>query len=314
VRTMKYSKTLLINVNEGSLDQEYWGGLAELTNQITHVVKDAPSIMNELTDTECLLTGFGIIVNKEMIDAAPNLKYIGVQATAFDKIDIEYAASKGIPVCNLGGYSTDSVAEFAIAAALEACRGLEEGKQRGRAGNFSEDGMTARELKGSEFGVIGLGNIGKRVAELATGFGANVCYWSRHQKEVPFVYKELDELIAKSDFLSLNPALTPETKHTLNMQRISSLKAGAIVVNTCPMDLVDIDALVARLSNGDITFILDHADEMSKEDLTKLAPFKNCIIYPPIAYISVEARRNKGEIFIGNVKHALEGKPTYKVN
>jgi lactate dehydrogenase-like 2-hydroxyacid dehydrogenase len=311
---MKYSKVLLINVNEGTLDQEYWDGLASLTEKITHLPKDDPNIIKELADTECLLTGFGIVVSKDMIDAASSLKYIGVQATAFDKIDIEYAASKGIPVCNLGGYSTDSVAEFAIAAVLEASRGLEEGKQRGRAGNFSEDGIAARELKGSEFGVIGLGNIGKRVAEIASGFGANVSYWSRHQKEVPFTYTELDELVSQSEFLSLNPALTPETEHLLNAQRIASLKPGATVINTCPMDLVDIDALVERLKKADITFIFDHADEMSKEDLAKLAPYKNCIAYPPIAYISAEARRNKGEIFIGNIQHALEGMPTYKVN
>ena len=118
---MKYSKTLLINVPQDSLDQEYWDQLAGLTDQLVHIAKDDPDTIQQLSDTECLLVGFGVVVSKDMIDAAPNLKYIGVQATAFDKIDIEYAAaSKNIIVCNLGGYSTESVAEFAIATVLEA--------------------------------------------------------------------------------------------------------------------------------------------------------------------------------------------------
>lgn len=311
---MKYKKALLINISEGSLDKEYWNRLAELTEQVVHVAKDDPTTMQQLTDTDCLLTGFGIVVSKEIIDAAPGLKYIGLQATAYDKIDIEYAGHKNIPVCNLAGYSTESVAEFVIAAVLETCRGLEEGKQRGRSGNYSEDSIKARELKNSEFGVIGLGNIGIRVAELASGFGAKVSYWSRSEKSSPFTSTNLDKLVSQSDFLSLNPAVTPETVHILNAERINSLKTGAVVINTCPMELVDLDALAARLAKNDITFILDHSDEMSEADLAKLASHKNAIVYPPVAYITAEARKNKGDIFVGNIAAALEGSPQNKVN
>lgn len=311
---MTYKKALLIGISTDSLDQEYWDRLDRLAEQVTHVANNDTSIITELQDTDCLLLGFNALAGKDVIDAAPNLKYIGVQATAYSKIDIEYASQKNIPVCNLGGYSTESVAEFVIAVTLETIRNLEEGKQRGRNGNYTEDGITARELKGSEFGVIGLGNIGMRVAEIAAGFGANVSYWSRSPKGVSFASKDLDELISSSDFISLNPALCPETEHILNAERINSLKSGAVVINTCPMELVDINALANRLAKNDITFILDHSDDMSQEDLTTLSQYKNCIIYPPIAYISNEARRNKGEIFVGNIAAALEGKPTNKVN
>ena len=311
---MTYSKVLLLGISDDSIDKEYWDKLNTLADQVVFIDKDDSSLMQQLADTECLLVNFGVTVSKEMINAAPNLKYIGVLATGFDKIDIEYATSKNIPVCNLAGYSTESVAEFTIAAILENIRGLEIGKQRGRAKNYSEMGIKATELKDSTFGVIGLGSIGNRVAELATGFGAQVSYWSRSPKDVPFTYQELDELIAQSDFLSLNPALTAETEHLLSAERIKSLKSGAVIINTCPMELVDIDALAGRLGEGDITFILDHSDEMAAEDLAKLAPYENCIVYPPIAYITDGARRNKGEIFTSNIAAALEGNPQNKVN
>lgn len=311
---MSFKKALLINVSEGSIDQEYWDKLRTLVDELVFVPKDDPSTTAQLADTDCLLVGFGVTVSKDMIDAAPNLQYIGVQATAYDKINIEYAASKNISVCNLGGYSTESVAEFVIAVLLETIRGLETGKQRGRDSNYSEDGIAARELKDSQFGVIGLGNIGNRVAELAAGFGANVSYWSRSPKEVGFTHKELDALVAESDFLSLNPALAPETEHLLNVERIASIKPGAVVINTCPMELVDLDALAERLAKNDITFILDHSDEMSGEDLAKLKPFANCIVYPPMAYITDGARKNKCEAFVGGVEGALSGNLINKVN
>ncbi len=99
----------------------------------------------------------------------------------------------------------------------------------------------------------------------------------------------------------------------MNGARIQKLKKGAVVVNTAPMELVDIDALAKKLSKGDITFILDHSDEMSKEDLSKLSKYENCVIYPPIAYVSEEARIAKQEIFVGNIESSLKGSPVNTV-
>ena len=161
---------------------------------------------------------------------------------------------------------------------------------------------------------MGLGTIGKRVAELAQGFNADVRYWSREKKDVPFKFEETDDLIAKSDFLSINLAYTEELKGFLNAERFQSLKKDAVVINTAPMDLIDINALAIRLEKNDITFILDHSDEMSKEDLDKVTKFPNCIIYPPIAYISEEAKKNKQEIFIENIENFLNNKPSNVVN
>lgn len=180
---MKFKKILLINIPEESLGGEYWKRINKLSSQKVSLPKDDPNVLKELKDTDCLLVSFGLVVDKEMIDAAPSLKYIGVLATAFGKIDVDYAKKKKIVVCNLAGYSTESVAEFSIAAILEAIRGLEEGKRRGRSGKYDETGIPAWEIKDKVFGVIGLGGIGRRVSEIAQGFGADVRYWSKNRKK-----------------------------------------------------------------------------------------------------------------------------------
>lgn len=315
---MKFKKILLLNINESFLGEEYWQRVKKLTEKIVFLPKDSSQIKSELAAADCLLVSFGFTVDQEMIDAAPNLKYIGVAATAFGKIDVDYAKSKKIVVCNLAGYSTESVAEFTIAAILESMRGLEEGKRRGRDGNYDESGIPAWEIKNKIFGVIGLGTIGRRVAEIAQGFGADVRYWSRNRKndaeKTGMKYEELDNLIKTADFLSINLAQTPETERIFNETRFKNAKSGVTIINTAPMELVDIDGLAYRLEGRDLTFILDHSDEMSEEGLKKLAKFKNCIIYPPMAYITKEAAITKQELFTSNIENFLKGKPTNIVN
>lgn len=315
---MKFQKILQINIPEESLGKEYWQRINKLSSKRGSLPKDDPNILKELEDTDCLLVSFGLVVDKNIIYAAHNLKYIGVLATAFGKIDVEYAKSKGITVSNLPGYGTESVAEFIIAAILENIRGLEEGKRRVRNKNYSESGIPAREIKDSKFGVLGLGRIGLRVAELAQGFGAQVSYWSRNRKqdaeEKGIQYVDLGKLLSESDFISVNLAQTPETENFLNEERFRKIKKGAVVVNTAPMELVNVDALIKRLSSGNITFILDHSDEMSETDLEKLSQYPNCIIYPPIGYITDEARVAKQEMFTSNIENFVKGKPQNIVN
>lgn len=311
---MKFNKMLSIGVDENKIGVDYWKRIDALTENKVIFQKDDPKIKENLKGADCLLVNFGVTITKEDIDAAPNLKYIGILATAFGKVDVEYAKGKGIVVCNLPGYSTESVAEWTIAAILEHIRMLEEGKKRGREGNVSEEGITATEIKGKYFGVVGLGSIGTRVAELALGFNADVRYWSRNRKDeaegkgINYV-KSLDDLISEADFLSLNLAQTAETEKILNQERFDTLKSGVVIVNTAPMELVDLNALVARLQKDDITFIFDHSDEMVEEDLKKLLPYKNCIVYPPIAYVSKEAALNKQEMFTSNLEKFAIGEP-----
>ena len=174
------------------------------------------------------------------------------------------------------------------------------------------------EIKDKNFGVIGLGRIGSRVAELALAFGAHVSYWSKNRKpelEAKGIkYQEIDNLLSQSDFISLNLSLNKETEGFLNEHRIKKIKSGSVIVNLAPNELVDFDALKNRMAGGGIVYIADHTDEMSAELLKELSQYKNCILYPPIGYQTKEATALKQEIFVKNVESFLKGSITNKVN
>lgn len=311
---MKFKKAVLIKIADTHFDPKYLEMLNSLVEEKVSLAPDDPKLVDELKDCDCLLLGFQIHVDEKMLASAPNVKYIGILATAYGTVDIEAAAKRNIPVCNLGGYSTESVAEFTISAILHEIRNLEEGLKRARSGNYSFDGIRARELKNSNFGVIGLGKIGHRVAELAEGFGANVSYWSRNKKDNQFKFQELNDLLSSCKYISVNLAETPETVGLLNKEKLSLIKSDSVLISTVPPVIIDTDALVERLAKKDIVYIFDHAGDM-KENLGKVKDIENVVIYPPIAFLSDEARIAKQEIFIENMTEFLEGKtPTNKVN
>ncbi len=305
---MKFKKILVTGFDKSALDKNVWSRIGKLTNKI---------VFEPSSDVDCLFAKFNKI-NKKTIDSLPNLKYIGVLATGYATVDYEYAKSKKITVTNIPGYATESVAEFVFALILETLRDVEKAKQTGRKGDFSGDGFSAYEIRGKTFGIIGMGRIGTRVAEIALGFGARILYWSRNKKKDIEIkgakYQSIDSLIPKCDFLSLHPNRNKETEGIMNEKRINVVKSGAIFVNVAPMELINLNALEKRLEKGNITFIFDHPDEMDKRDVKRLAKYKNCIVYPPIGFVSKEARILKQDIFVSNLENFLKGKSQNKVN
>ena len=304
---MNFNNILIAGINKSDLEPKIWQRIEKLSR----------SKLLCLSDVDCMLVKFNP-VDSQFMGMFPSLKYVGVLATGYGKIDLEYAKKNKITVCNIPGYCTESVAEFTFSVILDYLRELEKGKKQVSEGNYSESGFKAAEIKNKKFAILGLGRIGGRVAEIAKAFGADVFYFSRTRKKEfekkGIKYEDADKLISQSDFLSLHLSLTTETQNFLNKKRIAKIKKGAVVVNLSPMELVDIDALEKRLKKNDITFILDHSDEMNGKDLRRLSKYKNCIIYPPIAYISDEAKVAKQEIFVRNIESYLKGTPINKVN
>ena len=255
---MKFKKILTIGINESKLDPEYWKLVNSFSEKRISLPKDSTEIKKHLSDTDCLLVNpFVFKVDKEIIDTAPNLKYIGVLATGYGAVDSSYATTKNITVCNIPGYSTESVAELAFAAILEYIRDIEHAKQIVRKGDYTDvPRFPVYEIKDKNFGIIGLGRIGSRIGELALAFGAHVSYWSKNRKpklEAKGIeYQEIEKILSHCDFISLNLSLNKETEGFLNEPRIKKIKSGAVLLNLAPNELVDFSALEKRLSGGGI--------------------------------------------------------------
>lgn len=316
---MKFKKILMIGYDTSDLPESEWNRIDKLTQEKILLPRDSPEIEKHISTADALLLKLGADADKSMIDNAPNLKYIGMLGTGYGRVDTKYASKRGITVCNIAGYSTEGVAELAFGLLIENIRELERAKSQARKGDYSEASFQGFELRNKKFGVIGLGRIGGRIAEIAkVGFGSSVSYWSKNRKKEyekrGISYKTIDALLKESDFLSLNLAFTPETDRFIDKKKIQQIKPGAVVINLAPMELVDIPTMVERLKKKDVTFILDHSDELSKEDAKELAQCKNCIMYPPVGYITKEATETKFGMFVDNLENFLKGKPTNKVN
>lgn len=305
---MKFKKILVTGFDKSGLDENVWKRIEKSADKI---------VFKPESDVDCLFAKFNKI-DKNFIDTLPNLKYIGLLATGYGTTDTEYAKQKGITVCNIPGYATEAVSEWVFALIIEHLRNLESARKVARKGDYSGDGFSSMEIKGKKFGVIGLGRIGARVVEIAQAFGAEIVYWSRNRKKglekKGIKYESIENVVSKSDFLSLHLNKNNETEGTINKKLVGLIKSGAIFINVSPMELIDFNALEKRLKKDDITFIFDHPDEMKPEDVKKLAKYDNCIVYPPIGFVTKEARAAKQEIFITNIEKYLENKTINRVN
>lgn len=310
---------LFLNFKKDNLKPEYWKRIDTITKEKLLLKTDSPDVKKHLKTTDCLLLKHGMIADKVLIDQMPKLKYIGILATAFGRIDIVYAKKKGITVCNVPGYATEGVAEFVFAALLEYLRKISPAKLQAKQGNYVETAFMGTEIKGKTFGVLGLGRIGRRVADLAfDGFQANVVYWSHKRKKDAekhgIRFMDANKVVATSQILSLHMVYNPQTERFFDEKRMALVRPGAIIINTAPMELFDLDALEQRLKENDIAFILDHSDELSSDNIKRLSKYPNCILYPPIGLMTQEATKLKQDILVANLKNFLKGKPTNKVN
>lgn len=313
---MKFKKLLCLGFSGAELEDNYWQEIDSLTESRVLVANSIETGDNK--DADALLVKLGAKVGKETIDMFPNLKYIGMLGTGYGGIDTDYAASKGVVVTNIADYATEAVTEFTFGILIEWCRGVYRALDLATNGIYEDGDHPGMEIKGKRFGVIGLGHIGRRTAELAQAFGCDVTYWSRTRKQDAedkgIKYQELDDLLASSDIITLNLALNPETEGIINSDRIGMIKNNAIFINPSPMELIDFKALVARLKQNDMEFMLDHSDEMTEEQLKELKELHSCKVYPAIAYLTREASQLKKRIYVDNLKSFLESKPTNKVN
>jgi len=206
-------------------------------------------------DILCMRDQFGQ-VTQEVFEQLPNLKLIVTRSVGYDHIDLESAKRRGIPVCHIPDYGAHMIAEHAFALMLAVARNIVRGDQRYKQEQrWSDQGLQGFELRDKTLGVIGTGRIGLHCMRIASGFGMQVIAYDVVQNkaaalELSFTYTSLDELLEKSDFISLNVALTENTQHLINAERLAKMKKGAFLVNTSRGAVVDTDALIASLRSG----------------------------------------------------------------
>ena len=301
--------------NPGDLS---WDELEKL-GDVTIYDRTQPSeTVARATDAEIVLTN-KVIIGREEMARLPHLLYIGVLATGYNVVDLEAAKERGIIVTNIPAYSTDSVAQMVFAHLLTVTNHTERFANENRQGRWSSNpdfcyyDEPIRELAGKTFGIVGLGNIGKRVAQIALAFGMKVAaFTSKPAESLPegIQKAELKDLFQTSDVISLHCPLTPDTKHLINEETLRWIRPEAILINTGRGPLVDDNALASALKAGGLkAYCADVMTEEPPKADNPLLQVQNAYVTPHVAWASYEARIRLIRIATDNVLHFINGKP-----
>ena len=308
--------------NPGDLS---WDAFEEFGNVTVHDRTTPKEVVARCAGCEAVLTN-KVVLNAEIMDQLPDLKYIGVLATGTNVVDLDYARQRGICVTNIPGYSTDSVVQHILAFMLHFSSMVSIHNDAVHKGDWvnSKDFCftlgTLNELSGSTLGIIGLGTIGRKLAKVADALGMKIV--AAHQSsmdrlEVPYEVEwfPVDEVFARVDFLSLNCPLTSKTEKVVNAERLRKMKNSAVVINTGRGPLVDEQALADALNNGTIAGAgLDVLSTEPPAGDNPLLSAENCVITPHIAWASREARARLIAIAADNLSSFLFGNPKNFVN
>ena len=277
--------------------------------------------VKNISDSEIVLCN-KVLITREVIDKCPNIKYIGVFATGFNNIDIEYAREKNITVCNAGSYSTDAVAQQVFAYILDRFSRIRDydtavkNNEWINSPTFSYFPIPTAELSGKNLSIIGYGSIGKKVAETGRAFGMNIIISTRTKPEnCPYEVTDVSTAVKKADILTFHCPLTEKTKGMINKDLLNLMKPSATLINTSRGGVVNEYDLADALNNNRISFA--YLDVLEKEPMSPDTPLKNaknCIITPHTAWAARETRERLVNIVCDNIKSWLDGKPKNKVN
>ncbi len=247
----------------------------------------------------------------EVIRACKNLKFIDVAFTGVDHVDLQAAKEMGVKVSNAAGYSTQAVAEIALCMMLNLLRNIPQVEQRCRQGQ-TKDGLVGCELSGKTVGIVGAGAIGCRTAQLCHAFGCKVLGYKRHivGNEPDFIeFVSLDELLNRSDIVSLHCPINEDSKHLINAQTIAQMKQGAYLINTARGPVVDSQALADALNSGYLAGAgIDVFEKEPPLDTAHpLLHSKNTIVTPHVAFASAESMLARANIVFDNIESFLAG-------
>ena len=246
-------------------------------------------------------------LKNDLIDKIPNLKAICLMSTSYSYIDIDYCNKKGIVVTNVPKYSTDSVAEYACFLMISLARKLPIQMKNSFKEDFSAKYM-GTQIKNKKVGIIGLGSIGTRLAEILKGMGMNVSYWSRKSRDNRFQYEELKELFSTSDFIFPTFLINEETKKIISDDLINSMNNSASIISIVGTDCLNKELVLNKVKNNEL---YGFAFESGNENMNNYEG--NIMITAPYAWYTKEALDNCIEIWVQSVEGVSTGKIVNRV-
>ena len=307
-------------VNPGDLSWE----TLEALGDVEVYPRTAPEdVFDRCFNAEIILTN-KVVINKQILVSLPRLKYIGVLATGYNVVDVDTASDLDIVVTNIPAYSTDSVVQMTFAHILTMTNRVEHYTQQNRNGRWSNNpdfvywDTPLIELAGKTMGIVGLGNIGMKVAQLARCFGMEVyAFTSKASSLLPEGIQKttFEGLLSVSDILSLHCPLNRSTREIINASSLAKMKEGALLINTGRGPLVNEADVAEALRSGHLGGY--GADVMCQEPPAEDNPLfsaPNAYITPHIAWATFEARKRLIAIAVGNVKAFIDGNPVNVVN
>jgi len=303
--------------NPGDLS---WSGFEAIGDLTIYDRTPTSLIVERIGDAEAVITN-KTPLTADIFEACPGIKYVGILATGYNVVDVSTAREKGIPVTNIPAYGTDAVAQFTFALLLELCHKVGHHSDAVKASKWEKCldfcfwDFPLIELAGKTMGIIGYGKIGQSVARLAKAFGMTVIAHnpSRTVKNVEYV--SFDELLHRSDVISLHCPLLPSTEGIINKDSIAKMKDGVILLNSSRGSLIVEQDVADALNAGKIYAV--GVDVVSVEPIkgdNPLLTAKNCIITPHIAWASRESRKRLMDVAVSNLAAFVSGKPQNVVN
>lgn len=260
-----------------------------------------------------------VVIDKDVMDTCPDLKLICIAATGMNNVDLDYAKEKGIEVKNVAGYSTESVAQSVFAMLLYLLHKSNYYDQYFKSGKyvtspiFTHLGRSFWELRNKRFGIIGLGTIGKRVAEIASAFGVEIVYFSTSGKNMDTRYKSLDleTLLYTSDVISIHCPLNEDTNNLIDTPELKRMKSSAFLLNMARGGIVNEKALADAIDNewiaGAGADVLAHEPVLADNPLLKIKNKEKLFITPHIAWTSNESRKILVEKIVNNIREFKKG-------
>lgn len=298
--------------------------LKEFGEVILYDKTKAEDVEERIKDASIILTN-KVVLNKDNLKDAEKLEIICETATGFNNIDVEYAKSKNIAVTNVAGYSTPTVAQHTFATLLHLYDKIGYYDEFVKSGEYSKSGMFTNldrpfnDIEGKTWGIIGLGNIGKRVAKIAEAFGAKVVYYSTSGKNNNLEYKrvELDELLSESDIISIHSPLNKNTEGLFNYDNLKKMKKTSVIINMGRGPIVVEEDLAKAIDENIISgaaldvFSVEPMPENSP--LLKIKNKEKIVMTPHIAWASIEARERLFNDLIENIKAFYKGESRNRV-